>query len=369
MSELSIPKTPEDLTPEWLTAALRETETIKTSTVTAFDVEPDIGAGFGLMGQLARLALRYDQPEPEPDAPASLIAKFPTYAPDNRGVADVLRFYETEIRFYEEIADEIELRTPRRYYSAKATDSTDFILLLEDLAPAQVGDQVAGCSIDQAELVIRELATFHAAWWEDPRLADMDWLIAINDPVRVQAAQDLYEHAWGPCQENLGHLLPPEIVELGEAFGAKLPQIIDLLANRPFTISHGDYRLDNLFFASPDGGAPLTVIDWQIMSTARGPFDFAYFMAGALAPAERKVTEMDLLRTYHGILTDRGVQGYGFDQCLLDYRTSMLFCWQYAVVISTLNLTNERGLALATGYMERTVAAITDLNAVELMPS
>jgi len=79
---------------------------------------------------------------------------------------------------------------------------------------------------------------------------------------------------------------------------------------------------------------------------------------------------MDLLRAYHNILTERGVQGYDFEQCLLDYRTSMLFCWQYAVVIcGTLDLANERGMALATDYLEHTVSALTDLNAGELMPS
>ena len=368
MSNMTFPRTPDDLTPEWLTEALRETETIKNSTVTSFDMEPDIAAGAGFMGQLARVKLRYDQPEP--NAPESLVAKFPTYAPDNRGIADLFRFYEIETRFYEEIADEVELRTPRHYYSARAADSTNFILLLEDLAPAQVGDQVAGCSTDQAELAIRELAKFHAMWWENPRLAELDWLWSMNDPVRVQAAKDAYQDAWGPCQENFGHLLPPEIVELGQAFGTRITQIIDRLAIPPFTISHGDYRLDNLFFASPDGGAPLTVIDWQIMSLGRGPFDVAYFMVGTLSPAERKATEMDLLRTYHGILNERGVQDYDFDQCLLDYRASMLFCWSYAVVIGgTLDLANERGMALATDYLERTISALTDLNARELMPS
>ena len=191
MALLEIPSGPQELTPEWLTKALRSTGTIKSATVQSFEMEPDIAEGTGLMGQLARVTLGYDQPEQT--APASLIAKFPTYAPENRGVADLFRFYEIETRFYEEIADEVELRTPRRYYSARAADSTNFILLLEDLAPALVGDQVAGCSTDEAELAIRELAKFHATWWESPRLAKLDWLWAMNHPVRAQAAQGASE--------------------------------------------------------------------------------------------------------------------------------------------------------------------------------
>lgn len=368
MSNLAIPRTPADVTSEWLTAALRETDTIKKSCVTSFEMDADIAAGAGFMGQLARVALAYDQPEP--NAPASLIAKFPTYGPDNRVVADLFRMYETETRFYEEIADKVELRTPRRYYSARATDSTDFILLMEDLAPAQVGDQVAGCPIAHADLAIRELAKFHATWWESPQLAQLDWVWAFNHPVRVAAAQGAYLQAWGPFKENWGKLVPAQLLELGEKFPGGIQKLVDRLAAPPVTISHGDYRLDNLFFATPEGGHPLAVVDWQIMSLGRGVFDVAYFMAGAMPPAERRASEMDLLHMYHRTLTERGVKGYDFDQCLLDYRMSALFCWQYAVVIlGSLDTANERGIALFTDVLERFVSAIVDLKAAELLPS
>lgn len=368
MSRLEIPRTPDNITPEWLTAALRETNTIKKSTVTSFDMEPDIAAGKGFMGQLARVTLHYDQPEPA--APASLIAKFPTYGPENRGVADLFRFYETETRFYEELADKVELRTPRRYYSARALDSTDFILLMEDLAPASVGDQVVGCSSAQAELAIRELAIFHATWWESPRLAELDWVWPFNHPIRSASSQGAYAQAWGPFQQNFGKMLSPSIIALGEKFGDKIPKLLDRLTERPLTISHGDYRLDNLFFATPEGGDPLAVVDWQIMTLGCGLFDVAYFMSGAMPPAERKSTEMDLLHMYHDILIERGVKDYGFDRCLLDYRTSALFCWQYAVIIlGSLDTANERGLALFNDILERFVAAIVDLNAAELLPA
>ena len=206
MSVTTIPRTPQDLTAEWLTAALRDTGTIKKSCVTSFDLDPDIAAGAGFMGQLARVGLHYDAPEP--GAPASLIGKFPTYGPDNRAIADMFRMYETETRFYEEIAGKVDLRTPRRYYSARAADSTDFILLMEDLAPARVGDQVVGCPIEHAELAVRELAKFHAAWWDSPRLAELDWVWPFNHPVRSAAAQGAYQAAWGPFQEIWGKQVP-----------------------------------------------------------------------------------------------------------------------------------------------------------------
>ncbi|MEX0785478.1 MAG: phosphotransferase [Dehalococcoidia bacterium] len=367
-TNLKIPAGPHELSEEWLTAALRQTGTIRKARVTAFDMDPNIAAGVGFMGILAKLAVEYDQPEE--GAPASIIAKFPTPIPENRQIAELYHFYESETRFYEQIADEVELRTPRRYYSQYDTESGDFILLLEDMAPATVGDQVNGCSIAQAELCLRELAKFHATWWESPRLKQLDWLPDMNETVRKETVQANYQAAWPHFVAGFGKLVPPAILELGEQFGSKVTLIMDQLAEPPFTIMHGDYRLDNLFFATPEGGEPIAVVDWQIMNRGRGAFDVAYFMTGTLSPADRKANERELLTMYHNTLLERGVSDYDFDEFWLDYRKSTLFCWLYAVIVlGTLDVANERGLALFTQNLERNVAALTELNAAELLPA
>lgn len=366
MPELNIPA-PNEITAEWLTKALRSAGTITDASVSSFDLESDIAAGVGFMGLLGRLSVTYDK---EDGGPKSVIAKFPAAAPENREIAQIFRFYEIETRFYEQIADGIELRTPKRYYSDIDLDSGDFILLLEDLAPAQVADQIAGLSQDQVKLATRELAKFHASWWDSPRLEEYAWMWSIDDPVRAATSQQSYQQAWGPFVESFGKVVPPEILEIGERFGEKMISILNQLAAKPRTISHGDYRPDNLFFATPEGGAPLTVIDWQIMSISRGAFDFAYFLNGTLPPAERQAHESDLIKLYHGTLVDAGVTGYSFDQCWEDYRISTLFCWLYTVIaLGSLDVANERGLALFTANIERNVSAMTDLNVGELLPA
>ena len=366
MASLTIPTDPEALTPEWLTQALRDTGTITKSAVASFAAEP-IGVGVGFMGQLAKVQLQYNAPEE--GAPASLIAKFPAASDDNREVANIFRFYERETKFYEEIASTAHMQTPKRYYSALDQASGAFVLLLEDLTNARVGDQVAGCSAEDADMALRNLAEFHAAWWESPRLAELDWMPLTNDPVIAQTAEQAYNDAWGPVIESFGALIPPVMQELGERFGKHVVDLMNELAVPPRTISHGDYRLDNLFFPT-DGGDKLTVIDWQISSRGRGVFDVAYFLSGTLQPEERKAKEMELLKTYHRVLTENGVQGYDFDQCFLDYRASTLFSFLYSVIaIGSLDLANERGQALFTNNLTRNIAAISDLNAGELLPS
>jgi hypothetical protein len=368
MPALEIPRGPHDLTPEWLTRALRSTGAIQKAAVTSFDLKPNIAAGTGFMGVLSHLSLQYDQPEE--GALRTLVAKLPTPAAENRAVAERYRFYEIETSFYREIAPHVDLRTPRVYYNAYDPGTGDFVLLLEDLAPACCGDQVGGCTIEQAELSLRELAKFHAAWWNNPKLLDYSWLPETNETVRAETAQANYQQAWVPFVENFGKLVPPDALAVGEQFGSRVVQIMGQLSGKPYTIMHGDYRLDNLFFATPEGGDPLTVIDWQIISRGRGIFDVAYFMTGTLPVEERRAKEMDLLRLYHETLVAHGVTDYPLDQLMQDYRAAILFCWLYVVIVlGTLDVATERGLALFTANMDRGVAALQDHKAGELLPA
>ena len=74
MTDLPIPMTPDDFTPDWLTAALRAGGTAGDGAVTAVEAST-LGEGFGLLGSLARLRLTWgDRPprtRPPPSSPSS----------------------------------------------------------------------------------------------------------------------------------------------------------------------------------------------------------------------------------------------------------------------------------------------------------
>jgi hypothetical protein len=111
----SIPESADELTPEWLTAALRARGVLQGARVK--DVRREIlGEGEGFIGQIVRLHLRLDRPEE--GAPDTLIAKLPIGLDQNRALGELLGAYEREIRFYEELAGEVGLRSPRCYYAA-----------------------------------------------------------------------------------------------------------------------------------------------------------------------------------------------------------------------------------------------------------
>ncbi len=366
-TKVDFPTSVSELTAEWLTKALRQSGAIKDATVTSFDARV-IGEGAGFMGELAKLSLTYDKPEQ--GAPRSLVGKFPAAAMENREVAMFFRFYEREVNFYEQIAEKVELRTPRCYFSAFEPSNGDYLLLLEDLAPAQVGDQVSGCPADHVRLAISELAKFHATWWKSPELDNLDWMPGYDAEWYIQAVADGYAQAWEPFVEFTKDYLTPELADVCKRFGNAIPKVMNMVGRElPTTIVHGDFRLDNLFFASPEGGAPFAVIDWQISAKGGGIFDVAYFVAGTLPTAERRAVERDLVTLYHHTLVQRGVENYSFEQCWQDYRLSALFLLAYSVIaLGSLDHANERGVELFTTISKRTLAAIADLNSAELLP-
>ena len=361
------PTSPNELTAGWLTETLRQCGATKDAAVTSFDMQI-IGEGAGFMGQLTKVRLTYDKAEE--GAPLSLIGKFPAAFQENRDVAMFFRFYDREVNFYEQIAERVELRTPRCYFSAFKPSNGDYLLLLEDLAPAQVGDQIAGCSAAHVQLAISELAKFQATWWNSPELDKLDWMPGLDAEWFIQAVEDGYAQAWEPFVEFTKAYLTPELADVGKRYGKSIRQVMNTLGREmPTTIVHGDFRLDNLFFASPQGGAPFCVIDWQISSKGGGIFDVAYLVAGTLPEAERKAAERDLVKLYHDTVVAHGVKDYSFEQCWQDYRLSTLLLLGYSVIaLGSLDHANERGVELFTTISKRTFAAITDLKSAELLP-
>ena len=364
MTKPPIPATMDEVTADWLTQALRSSGVLREARIVSVE-HVRVGAGVGIMGELSRATLTYDRETP--GAPGTLIAKIPTADPGGRAIGQMLGYYEREIRYYRDVSAENVVATPAHYYHDMDPANVRFVLLLEDLVGLPIGDQVAGCTAAEARTVVGELAKLHARWWDRPALKALDWIPMANDPM-IKLAQGAYLMAVGPFLEKFGQRLTPAQREVVLALGPRMNAMQDAFAAAPETLLHADVRLDNIFFASRHPGSPITIIDWQILVRGRGPYDVAYFLSQSLDPAARRSIEEDLLRGYHQALVDAGVTGYSWEACWDDYRLSVLFCLCYPVISGgSIDLANERGVALATAMAERSLAAITDLGCAELL--
>ncbi|MEX2372439.1 MAG: phosphotransferase, partial [Dehalococcoidia bacterium] len=298
-----IPSRLTDLEASWLTDALRACDAIGESCrVESIDVK-QLGEGEGFLGELGRVRITY---APAGAGPESVIAKFPSPIPENRALGMVFASYEKEILVYSELAPHFTVKIPRCYFGAydapkrseaivqrildrlpdivtikllgslmqqAGKSQRRFGLLIEDLDGARVGDQVRGCSPQDAEVALRTLARMHAAFWESP-LLDRPWLTPADDAVAVQHA--IYRRAWPAFEARFHDQLTPEMRQMAAWNDANGPALIRRLSRSPRTLLHGDYRADNLMFH--DGAEePVTVIDFQAVMTGNPMIDVAYF--------------------------------------------------------------------------------------------
>lgn len=365
MGDLGFPAGPDGLDADWFTTAMRSRGAIgDDARIGAFEAEP-IGVGVGILSLLWRVAFDYA----EGDGPATAILKVPHTVQGARETAHAFRFYAREVGFYTEVGHRTPLGTADAYAAELDPETQDFVLLLEDLGGRRQVDQLDGCSVGDAVVVAEQIAVHHARWWEDEAIIAADWTVRACDPPNPQALPPTLRQSWPLIEERFAHLLPGPVFAAAQRMPDACGALLDRLSEPPVTLIHGDYRLDNIFFAAPgDADPPVKAVDWQISGLARAPYDLAYFMSQSLTPEDRKAADEPVLRAYHDALTGSGVRGYSADQCWEDYRLATLFCACYPLNAGALDLVNDRAVALFEAMLGRSSAAILDLDALELLP-
>jgi hypothetical protein len=338
-----------DLTPGWLSGALSQD-------VIAASSEP---IGTGQIGASYRLTLSYGGAP----GPATLVAKLAGGDPAAR--ERVKEGYAKEVAFYTELADTVDVRAPRCWYGAISDDSTTFTLLLDDLTPAVPGVQAEGCTVGQAADAVRNLAGLHAPRWNDDRLFEHG-LLRRTDSATAAFVGDLMVGATEDfVAQYAAELSRGDAATLREA--AKATGTWQLARPEPFSLLHGDYRLDNLMFA-PAGGS-VTALDWQTATVGPPLRDVAYFLGTSLDPDLRRAHEHALVAEYHEAIVARGVAAYDTDCCWDDYRLGHLQ-GPMITVLGCMFATaqrSDRADRMFVAMAVRSCAAIRDLGSLDLL--
>jgi len=360
---VSIPKTCAEIDAAWLNEALgdeaRGGEPIANVDVTI------IGEGVGFMGEVARLTLGYDSLTPS--GVTSLIAKVPTLEEGARFVGQLIGLYEKEHRFYSEVAPEIRIPIPEALVNLGDKATGDYVLVLEDLAPMRPGDQLAGCTPTEASQALATLAKLHSRWWNDPRLNDFAEWMPGHDSEFFQITKIALKDGVEAFLELWGDAVPQSVVDIltedDEDDALYNKRLLATIGRAPFTVAHGDYRLDNMMFGDGETTPQVAIIDWQLPLRANPMSDVMYFIAGNIAVETRREVEADLVRGYHEELIAGGVEDYPFETCWTDYRVGSVLLMSFAVVAAAnidLDVQNDRGRELFEVMFDRYMSAIVD---------
>lgn len=322
----------------WLTAVLQQGGV--DATVKGFTAA---NVGAGQIGDSVRFELDYARCGD--DAPASLVGKFPSAGEESRATGVALGNYVREVRFYQQLAPTALIHTPRCYFTDVDEATSEFVLMMEDLAPAEQGDQLRGVTLDQARLAVIEAAKLHASHWGDHGLDALPWVSNAKAAPPGAATPGAVANLWRSFKQRYRPRLKPDWVEAGERLTARFADIAQQ-HDGPRCLTHNDYRPDNMMFAGPRGGHPLTVLDWQSFAYGAGPTDLAYFLAGAVTPQVRRAHEPALLALYLTTLTQYGVRGYGMDALKRHYGQGGYLLFLTAFFAAMIVTQTERGDAM-----------------------
>lgn len=345
-------RTADQVSPAWLT------EVLGTGPIDAVDLAP---IGTGQMSLTYRARLRHT--DPERADPPTVVIKLAADDETSRSTGIALGIYEAEVRFYQELAPRIAGPLAGCYLAEFDQTAGWFTLVLEDVAPAVPGDQIAGCTAEQARLAVRQLARLHAPALGDPDLEQSGWLNR-SSPIN----QALVTQLLGSFFERYGERIATEHGELCRRLVAGLD---GWMAEHPAPLGlvHGDFRLDNLLFGDPDGRKPLTVVDWQTVSWGGAMNDVSYFLGGGLSVEDRRAHERELLGQYHSALVALGVPDLSWERCWEGYRWHSFGGVLMAIVASMLVERTERGDEMFMTTLARHAQHALDLDALALLPA
>lgn len=335
-----VPTGIDQVTVPWLTEALG-------ARVTAVRAER-IALDTGFSAALYRIHLSGSD-----DLPKTLIVKLPADS-SARGGMEMLGGYQRELHFYRHVAPAAPIATPHCHVARMS--GPDFVLVLEDLGDWENADHLIGLSLPQARLCIQQLAGLHT-WSMSGEGAVLREFPSIDSPLTRDVFLPAFAPGWQLYRDHTSRPIPPAIAAFAERFADLAPAALAALSERNMLL-HGDIRADNMFFRDD----ALKVVDFQLTVRGAGAADIAYLVSQGLPTDLRRGHDEELLREYVGL-----VDGYAFDEAWRHYRlATALLMYMPVVALLTWDTAPERSRKLCLTLIDRAVAAIEDIDALEV---
>lgn len=347
---VAIPGSVNDVTAQWLAQA------------TGLKIETAdigiIGVGVGVTSAVYRAKLTGE------DCPNSLIFKLPALDEAAVFTSTILRMYIREVRFYNRLAVHCPVMTPKSYFGAVNDETSQFVLVLEDLDGHRIIDQTIGITIDDARLAVDALAKIHAKWWgQADGLAAEGTTLAFSDPIYPAILPVVFTEGWEKLNREME--VSKSMHEIGEGFAPEIGGIISSFMDGVTTLVHGDFRADNMMFTPKN---EVVLYDFQIIGTGSGAYDLAYFVSQSLAADDASKYEQELFDRWIEGLRANGVKDIDRDRLWLQYRTTALFCLVYPVIACRgMNLDEPRSRALIQTMSSRFDRACAELDLAKLI--
>jgi aminoglycoside phosphotransferase (APT) family kinase protein len=345
LSELSIPGGWDEITPAWMTDALRRHH----PDAVVSDVKVvlrDDGTN-----RRARLGLTYSAGT----GPATVFAKAVDPAHAELVALTSGLFHEPRL-FNAGVV--LPLDHPAVYAAIIDEDASDFLMIMEDVVArgADPRDSTRPMTVDQVASGVGGLAKLHSEFWGDRITSDtaLSWVEPFVAFAGLEYAPLEIAH------ERLGDSVPAEIPAMTgtDLFVDIWARYIGTLSEAPQTLLHGDPHIGNTYVLPDD---TVGFLDWQMVRRGNFALDLGYFLQGALTIEDRRRSERDLVAEYRGALSLPADDMPSADEVWLRYRASVAH--GLAIWIATLSGGDAwQGAEICLALAQRYAAAFVDLD-------
>lgn len=351
----SLPLTPDEITPAWMTEALQQTHPdITVQTVQVRDIINGTSTKI-------RMDLTYDDAARNISLPETMIVKggFETHSEWMAGM------YRDEVKFYRDVKPHITMNTPQCYYAGSDPDTYQSIVILEDLREKQVHWQhpQEPCSYGQIARRLEAMAVYHAQTWNTPEFEPggrFDWMTTRYQGFgKTFFNRYLEPENWEPfCKAPRGAAVSVRLHDrdwMKRAF-----HNLELYeASQPQCVIHGDTHLGNLYL-EPDGTPGF--LDAQTCKASWAQ-EVNYHILIAADIADRRQWEKPLLAHYLSHLHYNGVDAPQFGDAWEAFRRATA----YSYFVFIINENNFQTESVNTAEAARCGLAAIDHGTIELL--
>jgi hypothetical protein len=358
-----IPRGPEAITNEWLTAVLCRAR--PGARVTGFEFgEKHVGST-----SRGRIELSYDATGAA-GLPASIWFKStPTLL--TRLISGLTGASENEGRFYTQVRPSLELLAPNGFHGAADPRSGRTIVLVEDIGRTR-GATFGGpadryVTQPMAESMARELAGYHGALWNSPRFrTDLSWVLtSLAWQQKVNATMPFEKRTLIGIDRAADVSAPGFEHQRAEVWPAFM-RSLELNLAGPTTLLHQDLHAGN-WFATSTG--EMGLYDWQCVARGGWALDFAYAFMSGLTVEDRRNWERGLLAYYLEQLREAGGEPPSFEEAWLSYRQQVfhgLAFWLITIGAGRFQ-PDMQPVEISRVNLERMTHAVMDLSSFDAL--
>lgn len=348
-SHLPLPVTIEEITPGWLTAALRtRAPDVTVRGLEVVDVNHSTTTKVRLRLDLDEAARRAGVPE--------LVILKGGFEPHSRNV-EMTNMHEKEVRGYRDVFPVLPLPTPACYFADYDPERRQGIIVMEDL----VARGVTFChasrpqSHEQVARRLSALARFHAGTWGGPDVQPGGRWAYLDD--FLVSMQPFFDHNIAPqtwsrfCAAPRGAAASVRFHDrdwMKDAFD----RMVRYSQTLPACVLHGDIHLGNLYI-DRDGSPGF--FD-TLASRGPGMLEVSYHVSAALDAADRRRSEGALVQHYLDELRRSGVEPPTFDEAMRQY--AILLPYGFFIWMTTES--HYQAEAVNTANAARVSAAMLD---------